>query len=350
MRTESICRAAKLAALSVVVGLTATSIRSQAPQGRLDADTGELFAPIVRSYADYAIPQDEDQYGVNTMFQQSHGSFVQNAFPYRPNVELSYHNQLSTTVKSDPGDFDFDQFRGEFFTPFAVDPDRFFTVAASLSDRRYNFSSTSPVPGDEDLHRVAVDLGMGWFTDDDWLLQVNFRPGIYSDLDGSLNRRDWKFFGDIAATWRVDESIFLTFGATYDETFDQVRLYPVFGVAWRFSDAFRLDLDLPKSAEFSWIPSASWIWSIGMRVEGDLFNVRAPGTKQNFDARTQEVEAYLKATLRFDDHFSVWGRGGSTIAGHYDWTMTPTGGGPPAALRGTQDAGAFFEVGVGLSF
>jgi hypothetical protein len=350
MRTVSNTPAALAAAFLVAAGFSATALRGQDQPRLLDLDSGELFAPSARATAITRLPQDSD-YSVNRMFRELHGSFVQNAFVYQPNITLSYHNQRETSIKSDPGQFDFDQFRGEFFFPLAVDPDRFLTIGGSVNDRRYNFTSTAPVAGDEDLFRFALDLGGGWFVEEDWLLQLNFRPGVYSDLDGTLNRRDWQWFGDFVATWRVDESVFLNFGVSRDETFDEVGVYPVLGLSWKISDEFRFDMNLPKKVEFSWLPSASWIWSAGVAVEGDEYNVRAPGTKQNYYARTQEVEVYLRGTYRLDDYFSLWGRAGSTIAGHYEWRLNANGGGPPTAnLAGTQDAAFFFEFGAGFSF
>ncbi|MFO1053824.1 MAG: DUF6268 family outer membrane beta-barrel protein [Planctomycetota bacterium] len=318
-------------------------------QRKLDVDTGDLFAPPRRE--DRArLVQDDDQYGVGNMFHRLHGSFVQNAFAYRPDIELSYHFQRETTVKSDPGDFDFQQFRGRVSVPFVLDPDHFLTIGGTAQERRYNFSSNAPVPGDEDLFRFNGEIGFGWFLDDDWLLQATFRPGVYSDTDGTLNHRDWQFFGDLLASWRIDEKVFFSFGATYDETFDNVRVYPVIGLTWHICDVLRFDMMLPKKAELSWIPSAEWIFSTGVSIEGDEYNLRAPGTKQQYNARVQEIEGYVKAMLRVNDNFALWGRVGTTLAGQYDWSLNQGVGTPSADLNGALNAGAFFEAGIGLSF
>ena len=98
------------------------------------------------------------------------------------------------------------------------------------------------------------------------------------------------------------------------------------------------------------IPSAEWIFSTGVSIEGDEYNLRAPGTKQQYNARVQEIEGYVKAMLRVNDNFALWGRVGTTLAGQYDWSLNQGVGTPSADLNGALNAGAFFEAGIGLSF
>lgn len=355
MRIQPIRRAAAVAAVSLAVALTATLSVGQAPVGssdpgaRIDSDTGELFAPKSRTRLLFGA-QDDPDYSVSNMFQQLHGSFVQTAFPYQPNLRLAYEQQLETEIKSDPGSFDWLSFRGDAYLPITIDPDRMLMLGATGRMRRYDFTSSSPVPGNEDLHEFSAMLGLGWFLSEDWLMQIKFMPGVYSDLDGTLNHRDWEFFGELTAMWRADENFYLTFGVAADKTFEELGAYPLFGIAWIMSESFRIDMTLPRNVEFSWTPNASWIWSIGVEVEGDEYNVRAPGTKQNFDVSTQEFRAYLEATLRFNDHLGVFARGGSTLFGQYNWSADAIGGGSLADLRGTQDPAVFFEVGMGINF
>ncbi|MBI5851198.1 MAG: hypothetical protein HZB39_09235 [Planctomycetes bacterium] len=354
MRIQSFRRAASFAAVSCAVALTAARSVAQSTPSRLDVDTGELFAPVPRErFADerlLRLAQDDPDYSTWKLFQDLHGSFVQNAFPYQPNLRIAYEQQLETEVKSDPGTFQWQSFRGDAYLPVVVDPDRMLLLGATGRMRRYDFSPSSPVPGNEDLHEFSALLGLGWFLQEDVLVQLKLLPGVYSDLDGTLNHRDWQFYGDASAIWRADESLFLTFGVASDETFEDLAVYPLFGVSWLIGESFRVDMLLPRNLEFSWLPSASWIWSVGIDLDGDEFNVRAPGTKQQFAVHTQEFRAYVETTLRMNDNLGIYARGGSTLFGQYNWAANATGGGLLADLRGTQDPAVFFEVGMGLNF
>lgn len=350
-------RAAVLAALAAAVPAVAQSGAAGVPQaGRVDAGTGEVLPPWNPPRLDLTeatprtivMPQD-DAYSVTGLFNEMHGEFLQNAFQFRNNLRLAYRHQDKTEVSSEDGDFSWDQFDADAFVPMPLDPDMLLLVGGRGSWRKYDFNAGSGMP-DEDLYETSLHLGLGRFLTEDLYVEAVFRPGLYTDFGGTLTGDDWKFYGDVIATYRFDPGFYGRVGLVYDGTFDRMPVYPVLGFGLMINEQFRLDMLLPKSMELSWSPDPSWIVKVGLAVDGDEFHARtdlSTGAKTGYDIRVQELDLYVDGTLRFSDNLSVFGRVGSALTGDQDWEYPRT---PPGRYDGSADPALFFQVGLGLNF
>lgn len=321
-----------------------------------DADHGELLqagaATTEPSWLDLsgpalrienALPQDDDRYSVAALFNQAHGEFMQKGFQFRNNLRASYGYQLETGVSGNGDEMQFDDASAEAFMPFTVDPDMMLIVGARYGQRRYDFNSSRPRTTDETVYEAAFHVGFGRFFTEDLYVEAMFRPGVYTDFDGTLHSEDWRFYGDVIATYRFDPGFYGKIGGVYDGTFSDSPGYPVLGFGLILSDTFRMDLLAPKYVELSWIPDASWIIKGGLSLDGERYSLRPPKgalVGDRYTVWTQEFELYLDATMRMNDSLSFYGRGGLTLTGDYDW----------GAFSGAIDPAPFFEVGVGLNF
>jgi hypothetical protein len=320
-----------------------------------DADTGALLQAGAGtpepSWLDLSGPalrienalQDDDRYSVAALFNQAHGEFMQKGFQFRNNLRVSYGYQLETGVSGNGDEMQFDDASAEAFMPFTVDPDMMLILGARYDQRRYDFNSSRPRTTDETVYEAALHVGFGRFFTEDLYVEAMFRPGVYTDFDGTLHSEDWRFYGDVIATYRFDAGFYGKVGGVYDGTFSDSPGYPVLGFGLVLSDTFRMDLLAPKYVELSWIPDASWIVKGGLSLDGERYSLRPPKgalVDDRYTVWTQEFELYLDATMRVNDNLSFYGRGGLTLTGDYDW----------GAFSGAIDPAPFFEVGVGLNF
>lgn len=350
---------ATFAALLGAATLAAQSPAGRSVEPRLDADSGEVIRrwtpPEVdlrsfRPAAGTALQQGEDAYSVSGLFSQLHGEFMQKGFAFRNNLRLAYGMQTETEISGENLEFDFHEIRGEVFAPFTLDPDMLLIAGAAGGVRRYEFTSTAGGPGiEEDLYETAVHLGLGRFLSEDFYVEAVFRPGVYTDYGGTLHGDDWQFYGDVIGTYRFDPGFYGKVGVVYDGTFDDLEAYPVLGFALLLSETVRVDMLLPKQLELAWMPDPSWILKAGLSLDGETYHGRLPTeldpTQTRYDVRTQEMRLYVDATMRFDDHFSIYGRGGATLLGDYQIEVP----GSPAT-DGSVDPAPFFEVGFGINF
>ena len=307
--------------------------------------------PVRSAPARLAVPplvQDQD-YSPSGMFGRTHGEFMAGAFRYRPEVTATYLQQQDANVQNEDGHFDLDHFRFDAQVPAPVSPDTFLIVGGTFDARDYDFSDNVSGAFDEELFQAGLHLGFGTFFEDhdDFLLTGVFSPGVYSDLDGGLHSRDWKFFGEVLGTWRSQEDLFFKLGVMHSEDFRDANVLPLLGMSWRITPSVRFDTLLPKYIELSWSATERTIVHAGVDLEGEQYRVRSSVAtgKQMFDVQTQEIRARLGLIQRFNDNFSLFADVGTNVAGDYKWRDT-TG----ATYDGTLRPEIFLHVGVGIDF
>jgi hypothetical protein len=320
--------------------------------GRLDPDSGETLpswrAPEVdatRWPGERALPvvQDDDGYAVTRLFNDMHGDFMQKGFPFQQNIRVGAGYQAEAGMSGSEGKYQFSDARADVFVPMTLDPDMLLIVGGRGGGRAYEFDSAAGGATNESVFEASLHVGLGRFLTEDLYVEAMFRPGVYSDFDGTLHGDDWKFFGDVIATYRFDPGFYGKIGAIYDGTFEDAPIFPALGFALLLDETFRIDMLLPKYFELAWMPNATWILKGGLGLDGEEYHVRSstgPGTEQRFDVRTQEFRIYVDGTMRLNDNFSVFGRGGATLLGDYKW----------AGFDGSVDPAPFFEIGAGLNF
>lgn len=298
-----------------------------------------------------ALPQDgvgQRDYSPSGLFAERHGSFLTKAKRYEPRLMARYSLMPNGQLTSEPGSFDLQEVRVRGDAPIVLDPGNYLTLGGEFRTRQYNVSRNVLGAFDEDVYVLGLRLGAGVFVNEDFLLEGMFRPGIYSDLDGTLTSDDWQWFGHAMGTFRVRDDVFLKAGLAVSEDFADVGLIPLAGVSWLIGDQWRVDILLPHRAEVSWSPnSGATTIALGGYLEGDQYFVRGPATGGKRRAKWQTQEITVAATLihRLNDYISVFGSAGSAIAGDYKFRD-----GTSQRFDGSLEPTAFFNVGVGFDF
>jgi hypothetical protein len=297
--------------------------------------------------------QDQD-YSMRGLFMQSHGDFMLKHERFTPDFEVTGRAFPSSSIKGKNGHFDLFQGDVDLRPKFMVSTDAYAVIGAYLNMRRYE-TSNIPNFGDETLYGVGLHLGLGYFFDENTLLEAQFDPGLWSDLDHSENRRDYDYYTRILATWRMDEDFFFKFGARYNQVFRDAPFLPYLGCSWivgrRTADGgfFRVDILLPESVEVSYWPNASFGALLGTEIQGAKYHVRnsaAQGNQQD-DVQAQEIITYGGLIYRMNDNLSFRGRIGLTVAGDNRLTDGTNG---INITKGTLDPAFFAEVSFGFSF
>jgi len=358
MRTSSI----SILSSGAFVALASTAVFAQSPEPAapvlqdlrtaVDSDSGELTtagSPWARAaHVDrFAMPQ-EDDYSVEGMFSELHGKYMVDRKPFDPNFRIWGGYQGKAGLSGENGKFEFYELGAKLDAELPVDPDTFLTYGAYFTMRDYDMDQATGVQ-DTTLYQTFLTLGIGHFFNEDFLVEAHFQPGFASDFEGTLNRDDWKFFGDVLATYRTNEQLYWKLGVRVDEVFEGTMVYPLFGVSFLVDESFRVDILAPRFAEIAWLPDPALILKAGVSLQGNEYHYRIDVGNNNdeeADWRTQEFRIYGDVAWRLTDQVSLGVRAGATLAGKYDIGRAS----PAEAYAGQIDPAFFGEVGGGFSF
>ena len=310
------------------------------------------------------LSQDGQDYSVTSLFREAHGEFMDRRERYDPAIEIGARWLPNQSIKGEPGDFNMLGYDIDAEFPVVVYPDAFVTFGLYHYGRRYHASDlfgsqNNNFPngnlnatgswGDETLTAAGVRLGVGMFLSDYVLLEIETSPGVYSDLERRLKKKDFDVPSSALMTVQATESFFFKFGIRYNQVYQDAPWLPWLGFSYEINDSVRLDVMLPEYLELSWWPSASTSFAWGAQVRGAQYSVgnSAGGVSQRDDLNVQEVSTYLGLTQRFTDAFSLRARAGAILAGHYDLS---TGSENFDRTSGALDQGFFASVTFGIDW
>ncbi len=183
--------------------------------------------PVSTFSARPVFPQDED-YSPSALFTDNHGDFILQQNRFEPMARFDILWMPDADIKGESGDFDLVYPRADVKVPLAVDPDTFVTVGGYFGVRSYDTSGTF-VASEDNLYEIGAYLGVGTFINEDFLLEGLFYPGVYSDLDGGLNSKDWQWYFDALGVFRTAEDLFWKVGVSHNGLFKDMDVYPLLG-------------------------------------------------------------------------------------------------------------------------
>lgn len=323
------------------------SITPQDPRpdpGRVEPPRSDRYDDTLPRDASYLSTQD---YSPRAIYMDAHGDFVAKMDRFQPMISGSLTWLPNASLKGKSGEFDQAWIDADARIPFVTGTDTSLTAGAFFDARSFETNAAFRSIPDETVYAAGIHLGASHFAEDDLLLSAQVSPGVYSDWDGSLTRRDWQFNGHALATYRAQEDLFLKGGVMWSQDFKDVGAFPLAGVAWLFHPRWRLDVLLPKKIEVSWNPNPAIILHTGVELEGNRYRTRLPATagKAASDLWAQEITLTAGGIYRFSDNISAFGRFGGALAG--DHTFSNTLG---QRIGGSLESTFLFEVGFGIDF
>ncbi|MCB9878657.1 MAG: hypothetical protein H6835_13750 [Planctomycetes bacterium] len=295
--------------------------------------------------------QEEDN-TIRGIFDRVHGDFMANREAFDPDVELRVRYAPYQRIGGEPGDFDLYGYDFDAEIPAMISTESYLLFGAYQYGRHYATSSgfgsknNATGIGDRTVTAAGVRLGLGVFLADNWLLEVETNPGVYSDLEAPLTHKDYDFYSSMLFTVETIDHFYLKFGARYNQTYINAPWLPYLGFSWVLAPEFRIDLLLPEKLELTYSPSASTSFSLGTMIQGAQYFVHAPNGQGN-DIQVQEIISYLGMLHRFDERFSLAMRAGAIVAGDYRLN-NGTAGFDDA--EGTLDPGFYADVTFGINW
>ncbi|MCR9245397.1 MAG: hypothetical protein NXI31_10215 [bacterium] len=344
------------------------TIDLDAPGGGPGGGNGAIVATRANRLApSWSLPKfdigtyQEPDYSMRGMFQQAHGQFMASRNRYQPMASVGLALFPNGRINGEPGSFDMAMPTFDANVPLVLSTEGYVLVGGYYKARHYSFTSATTL-ADETLHAGGIKLGFGAFLDENTLLEVEFRPGIYSDADSTLHSEDWDAPSHALVTWRESDHLFLKFGLRYNEIYADANVLPYIGLSWDITgslgmagaeyaaeDSWRLDIMFPEYVELSYWPTGDTGFSFGFEVDGAEYHVRSSSAtgRQRADLRVQEVLSYLGFVHRFTDTVSLNVRGGVTLAGDYELTTGAAGFNP---IDGTLDQTFFVQASFGIDW
>jgi len=264
-------------------GITGGSSRSYAPSSY---DSSNIFTNGPRLDAP-VIPQDQAPYSLTRLFRQHHGEFLDRHERFDPQLELSLRFLPNQRVGDEPGDFDLLRYDFDIEAPLVITTEAYLLFGLYHYGRSYStssaFGSANNSPsvnsegslGNETLTAAGVRLGLGWFLNDNLLMEVQTNPGVYSDLENTLGHKDYDFPSSALFSYRAIDNFFFKFGLRYNQIYEDAPWLPYLGFSWEITEGLRLDAG-NTGVRFTTIDP-------GM-VETDFSEVRFRGDREQADA------------------------------------------------------------------
>lgn len=288
-------------------------------------------------------PPIEDWDSIPGQLFKIHGRFLKGAFLFEPPVRLSCLIQPETRVARVPGSFDLTYGELKASLRIPVRPDLLALCEIDTGMRSFDSGPDFPgLEGSDDLYRLAMNVGALAFLSDDVLLAAVFTPGIYSDLDGTLQEGDWRFIGSIFATIRSSPHLYFKLGFAASDDF----AYPLAGLAWLIGDRWRLDVFVPNLIELSFFPSNAASLVLGVDLDGGEFRWHSPAAtgRMVFDVDIREVRLFVGGSYAATDKLRFWVKLGCSCAGRYEFKTTQ------GRFEGQQEPAFFAQIGLDWVF
>lgn len=318
--------------------------------------------------------QDPEQYEMRRIYSRVHGDFLMRMERFQPKLSLGGRWMPDQAIDNEAGRFDLRSSFGNIDLPMNVSTDGYLMFGLYGEARSYSFKNTgnnqSPSSlgevDDEVLIGAGAKFGFGAFLDDNIFVEVETRPGVFTDYDAGLHHKDFDFPSHALLTYRALDNFFLKIGARYNQVFEDAPWLPMIGFSWDVTggspsgsvedrSGLRFDVLLPEHVELSFWPMSSTGILLGGEITGGEYRVR-PGLAaresrgdihESDDLRIQEVVGYLGLIHKMSDNFSFSGRVGLVLAGDYDLTNGANGFNH---AEGALDQGVFVEFGFGIDW
>lgn len=345
-----ITRVASTASLCLLLGACAApSGLDNSPRPARSGNGGDT--PVALPAAPLSRQQD-GSYTPGALFMKAHGAFLLEQEYWQPQVEANLSLMSDAEVKSQAGDFNLAHIRARGSDRFYVDPDSFLKLGFEYGRRDYEFSAGATGAHDEVLENASLVLGYGTFIDEWTLLELDFKPGVWTDFSGTLHGDDWKFHGRALATIKFydDMDLYYKVGVEVSDVYEDLDVYPLLGLSYAFDPMWRVDVLLPREARVSCELSPATALDIALEMDGGEYRIRAPRNAVNDhigrDINVQELKLSFGARHRLSKLFSVHARVGTTLLGDYKWQSNATG----IEYDGAIEPQIYGEIGFGLTF
>ena len=255
-------------------------------------------------------------------FVRNHVDFLKAGIQPTPTFKLQAASQPGVELKDHDVETDLVKVRTRLGKVFGVGKDTAVLAAFNYALRNYEFDSVGNLGTDldENLHEIAVEVGVQHFLTDRLLVALDFRPGIFSDLDDGLERDDILLQGTALGIYQIRKDWFVKLGLAVGELFpDSVgKVVPLAGMSWVASEQLRVDVLLPVTAKVTWQPfeDRPFLLVPGVYLMGQKYHVEVQSREG--DIQIQDIRADLTASYEVATGSRVSLSVGSNFRGKYE--------------------------------
>ncbi|MHC5018531.1 MAG: hypothetical protein ACYTGX_00190 [Planctomycetota bacterium] len=256
--------------------------------------------------------------GIIQQFLDAHGDFLDAAERAVPNLWLSHTSQGEVELGSLPGAYELERQVALARIPMPVHRDAYVVGTLYYHRRRFNVTEPMPgFPGDETVHALELGLATRFWIDPDLMIHPFVYAGLYSDLDGHPNRKDWQLYGGAVAYYRWFDTFVVRGGVAAANELEHVTVFPLVGFYWRPVEWLRVGLLAPFETHVAWWP-APWLEVLVQGTyEAYEHRVRMPRSAghRQFDWTLQEYRLAAGVALHLPGGWRVRVMAGAQVTG-----------------------------------
>lgn len=304
--------------------------------GTIVAVCGCLFSCPSYTYADAA-----------NDFVNAHGNFFRLFYPSKSELKLGYRYQPENDEKDGPGEFDLNNFFGELDLPLPVSRDRFFRFGFDFDARLFDFSPPSRAATSthsETFYSGALNLGMGHFINDDFLITGQASLGAYSNFEDSLDEKDLRGSNQWLLVYNLNPVTQLVAGFEYSERFDDTPILPIGGLRLQSTDGqVHISITVPIEATVTINLQPEFSIYAGGWIDGDEYRVEI----NELDFNAQYFDVLVGAGFRYwvGEHINLGAEMGASVASELEFKVDD-----PGQFDGDLEPAPYVRGTMGIAF
>ncbi len=264
-----------------------------------------------------------------------------------PEIALGASYQPSTQEESGSAEFDRAKWYGKFEIPIPTATERYLRFGGEYEQGIYDFKDADDgetAVSSKTLHRIVLHAGYGFFLNPDLLLTGIASPGIFSDLDGSVDENDFDMQGNALIVYRFNPGAQLIAGVRVGEEYDDWPVLPLAGIRLLSEDgSTHISVTLPLEARVGYYLDPSTELYTGLWVTGDEYQAELGPDDTELNIQVQDRRIGGGARFLFSDHLSLSIEGGVALQSEFDFEAEQTN-----HFRGDVDPTGYIALQLGI--
>lgn len=285
---------------------------------------------------------------VSHSFWRNHADFLRLLDSDRTVLKIGYTYQPSTAEENGPGEFNLKKIDYSIADPYPVSPDLFLRAGLEYEARVYNFKK---VPGalteeeSETLHKIVLNLGVGYFMSPDVLLTGILETGGYSDFDKKLTGDDFRIFGRLTAVFQTRRDRQWLFGLAVSEDFDETEIFPLLGMRTSLKGGkLLINATLPLEVRADYLLSYRNRLYAGVWISGDEYHARLGPQDSDLNIQVHERRAGLGIEHSIYNGLQLILEGGYLFESKLEFKRPNAG-----QFSGDLESSPYFSIGITFS-
>lgn len=241
-------------------------------------------------------------------------------------LNLRYHYIPRADFQDEDGEIGMESVRAAGMIPFDLNDSTVLFGGLAYSGLFLDYRGLVFEPGDgfsqkdlaKDLHVIDLIVGANYDWDENWSSLLILYPGIHSDLE-DIDGKDFYLSGAALAAYRLSDSLSLSAGVYYDDSFGYPLLLPLVGAQWWISDALTLEAFIPQFVVFAWQLDRRLAVGLKGSVEGNQYRLKEGSPWENTVVEYTEILAGPFVDINLAGNFFLRLDGGFVFSRQFEF-------------------------------